>query len=540
MATTINSYSVGLTLDSKSYVDGSKLARGETNALIRDINQARTPTENYTRHQERLTEAYRKGAIDLATYNRLLASKKSQLGLTTPPTISYASALTAVGVAGAAAVAGGVMFVKHLRDVQGEIDETVKAGAKIGLTFNEISQLRFAAAEIGVMDANTVDSSVKRMLMNISKAVDGDERVRGAFERIGVDAGQLMKAGPVEAVKLIADGMQGVNSQADRLMLAQDIFGKAGANFVDTLSSGRAAIEEAAGFQEKWNSLTAAQTMGVEENNDAWGRVFVMVEGISTKLSAEFAPAMQLIADYILDSADGVVGIDDAVRATVDTTVYLAGVFKDIFELATVTQTVMNNIATLNFSGAVAGVNAALDFSSGEQALQALYDKRFELEQAAAKKQRELEERRKNLMDEDLDSRIEKEDKAEKERLRLLEQEEKRREQMAMKAIEAARKEFDMREQQRRKMQADIAKGPGGGMEEGSAEAAKFMAQQINAAIGADAMPNAATPGEAELIAEAKIQREQMEQQAQTMAEQVSLLQKLLDEAEQNGFSRIR
>jgi hypothetical protein len=264
--------------------------------------------------------------------------------------------------------------------------------------------------------------------------------------------------------------------------------------------------------------------MGVEANNDAWGRVFVMVEGISTKLAAEFAPAMQLIADYILDSADGVVGIDDAIRATVDTTVYLAGVFKDIYELATVTQTVMHNIATLNFSGAVDGVTAALDFSSGEQALQALYDKRFELEQAAAKKQRELEERRKNLLDEDLDSRIEKEDQAEKDRMRLLEQEEKRREQMAMKAIEAARKELDMREQQRRKMQADIAKGPGGGMEAGSAEAAKFMADQINAAIGEAVAPDGATPGEAELIAEAKRQSEQMELQAKIMDEQVKLL----------------
>jgi len=524
MATTINSYSVGFGMDASNYIHGANISRKETRALVKDIEGARSPTEKYALEQDRLGQAYRKGAIDLATYNRLLASKKSQLGLTTPPTISYATALTAVGVAGAAAVAGGVMFVKHLREVQGEIDETVKAGAKIGLTFNELSQLRFAAAEIGVMDANTVDSSIKRMLMNISKAVDGDERVRGAFERIGVDAGQLMKAGPVEAVKLIADGMQDVNSQADRLMLAQDVFGKAGANFVDTLSSGRAVIEEAANFQGKWNSLTVAQTMGVEANNDAWGRVFLMVEGISTKLAAEFAPAMQLIADYILDSADGVVSLNDYLRDTVDTSVYLAGVFKDIYEVVFVMQKLQHNILKGDFAAAFAGVNSAMEFDSGETMLQALYDKRFELDQAAAKRQRELEERRKNLMDEDLDSRIEKQDNAEKERLRLLEQEEKRREQMAMKAIEAARKELDMREQQRRKMQADIAKGPGGGMEAGSAEAAKFMADQINAAIGEAVAPDGATPGEAELITEAKRQIEQMELQAKIMDEQVKLL----------------
>jgi hypothetical protein len=529
MATTINSYSVGFGMDASGYIDGTKISRSATRALVKDIEGARTPTENYAREQDRLGDAYRKGAIDLATYNRLLSAKKTQLGLNVSSVGAYKVALGAVAVAGAAAAASGAAFVAHLRDVQGQIDETVKAGAKLGLSFNEISQLRFAGAEIGGMDASTVDNSVKKMMVNIAKAVEGDQAAKAAFASIGLDAVQLMQAGPVESVKMIADGMQSVNSQADRLKLSMEIFGKSGTDFVDTLSAGRAVIEESAAFQEKWNSLTVAQTIGVESNNDAWGRVFVMVEGISTKLAAEFAPAMQLIADYILESGDGVVGIDDGVRAVVDTTVYLAGTFKDIYELVTLTHTTLHNIATLNFAGVAEGVNAAMDFTSGEKALQALYDKRFELDQAAAKKQKELDERRKNLLDEDLAARDTKEDQAEKERLRMLEQEEKRRQQIAKDSLNAARKEFDEREKRHKQMQADIAKGPGSGMEEGSAEAAKFMADQVNAAIGAAAMPDQATPGEAELIAEAKRQMEETEAQTKKMDEQITLLRRLVE-----------
>jgi hypothetical protein len=529
MATTINSYSVGFGMDARSYIDGAKISRSETRALIKDIEGARSPTEKYAREQDRLSDAYKKGAIDLGTYNRLLDDKKSKLGLASSSVNLYATAFKTVAVAGAAAIAGGVAFVHHLRDVQAEIDETVKAGAKLGLTFNEISQLRFAAGEIGGMDAATVDNSVKKMLINISKAVEGDPTARDAFRKLGLDAGQLMQAGPVESVKMIADSMQSVNSQADRLAISMEIFGKSGTEFVDTLSAGRAVIEESAAFQEKWNSLTVAQTMGVEANNDAWGRVFTVVDGISTKLAAEFAPAMHLVADLILDSADGLSGVDGTIRSVVDTTVYLVGVFTDLYEVARAFDRVLYNTATLNFGGAIEGIQAALDFSSGEKALQALYDKRFELDQAAAKRQRELDERRKNLLDEDAKDTDSKLDQAEKERLKLIEQESQKRDQMAKTALDAARKEFDEREKRHKQMKADIAKGPGGGMEAGSAEAAKFLADQANAALADKTMPDAPTPGEAELIAEAKRQMELMEEQAKQSEEQIALLRKIAE-----------
>jgi len=78
MATTINSYSVGLTLDASEYIRKSELSRGETQRLRRAIEEARDPAEKLTLQQERLSKAFAKGAIDAATYNRLLESAKSK------------------------------------------------------------------------------------------------------------------------------------------------------------------------------------------------------------------------------------------------------------------------------------------------------------------------------------------------------------------------------------------------------------------------------------------------------------------------------
>jgi hypothetical protein len=537
MATTINSYSVGFGMDASSYIKGANLSRQETRSLVRDIESARSPTEKYTIEQNRLSEAYKKGAIDLATYNRLLADKKKQLGLTTASFNPYTIAIGAAAAAGTAAIGAGVAFVAHLRDVQGQIDETVKAGAKLGMTYNEVSQLRFAAAEIGGMDPATVDASVKKMMINISKAVQGDEGMNKAFATIGLNAGDLMKAGPVEAVKMIADGMQGVNDQGDKLKLAMGIFGKAGTEFVDTLSAGRTAIEESAAFQEKWAGLTTAQTLGVEANNDAWGRISTIVGGVSTKLAAEFAPVMQLVADYILEGADSFGTIDTTIKGVVDTSVYMVGVFKDVYELVNVTNTVLQKMTMLDFSGAGDAVKDALDFGSGEKALKALYDKRFELSQQAAAKERERDEKRKNMhladIEETTEAKIEGESDVEKERKRLLAEEEKRQDQLAKKSLDQARKALEEDAKRQKKMRDDVSKGPGAGMEAGSAEAAKFMADQVNAAIGAATVPDLPTPGEAELIREAQRQLELLKKQEETQ-------QKMLEQIKQNGFARIR
>jgi hypothetical protein len=550
MATTINSYSVGFGMDASGYIDGAKISRSETRKLIKDIEGARTPTEKYAREQDRLTEAYKKGAIDLKTYNRLLDDKKTKLGIGQSSLIPYGAAITAVTAAQAALVAGGVAFVHHLRDVQAQIDDVADSAGKLGLSYNELSGLRFAAQEGGGVDAATTDAAIKKMLINTAKAVDGDKATREAFSKLGLDAGQLIQAGPVAATMQIADALSQVNDQGEKLKLTMDIFGKSGTELVSTLDQGSAAIQEAVDFQEKWNSLTLEQTTAVGANNDAWDRISVLTDGISTKLAAEFAPAMHLVADLILDTSDELTDVDSSVRSIVDNVVLFVGHMKDLFELANVINATLYNTATLNFEGVAEGIDAALDITSGATgALESLYKKRDELEKAAAARQQELDERRRNLLDDEgqkqetplladgaealyekhLADELQRQKVLEQEKMRALEQEEQRRNQMAKSALDAAKKEFDEREKRHRQLQADVAKGPGAGIEAGSAEAAKFLADQVNAELGAQAVPDLPTPGETELLAEAQRQLEAMKDQSEKMDQQIALLRQLAE-----------
>jgi tape measure domain-containing protein len=72
MATTINSYSVGLTLNASEYIKNSDLSRKETQQLSREINNARNPQEKFTRSAQLLDKALAKGAISAQTHARLM------------------------------------------------------------------------------------------------------------------------------------------------------------------------------------------------------------------------------------------------------------------------------------------------------------------------------------------------------------------------------------------------------------------------------------------------------------------------------------
>jgi tape measure domain-containing protein len=79
MATTISSYKVSLALDANQYISASDLSRKETARLVREINGARSPADNYTRSLNLIDKALKQGAISQTTYNTLLDASKSKL-----------------------------------------------------------------------------------------------------------------------------------------------------------------------------------------------------------------------------------------------------------------------------------------------------------------------------------------------------------------------------------------------------------------------------------------------------------------------------
>jgi tape measure domain-containing protein len=94
-------------------------------------------------------------------------------------------------------------------------------------------------------------------------------------------------------------------------------------------------------------------------------------------------------------------------------------------------------------------------------------------------------------------------------------------------AIAAANKHFELEAQKAKQMRADVAKGPGAGMEVGSADAVKFMADQVNNRIAAS-MPTEKEPTEKQLLEEARKQLIETQKQTQIQQHQETKLKELI------------
>lgn len=266
MGTTINSYSVSLGLDSSNYIDSSKLSRTETAALKRDIAAARDPMEQLQVKQDKLTKALNEGAISQEVYNRLMQHYTDKMHAASGATEKQATLLDTFSKVGnvITGIRQGLMLVgdavgfvadkfQAFNQVTNDLDDANDAAKKLGLSFNELGSLQFAAERLGGGDA------------------------AGAIDKA---LGQMLKKGMVEpgesavdAFKRVADQVQQAATQTERAKIAADAFGKSGIEILAVLQSGSAEIENLVSQWEKTNSLSDAQLIAISEYNDQWDNV---------------------------------------------------------------------------------------------------------------------------------------------------------------------------------------------------------------------------------------------------------------------------
>jgi tape measure domain-containing protein len=140
MATTISSYKVSLALDANQYISASDLSRKETARLVREINGARSPADNYTRSLNLLDKALKQGAIDQGTYNRLLDSAKSKFDGAATAAKGFGSSL--------ASVVAGYVGASTLKTLVGDSIKLASEAESAGIAFEVLTGSAKESAEM--------------------------------------------------------------------------------------------------------------------------------------------------------------------------------------------------------------------------------------------------------------------------------------------------------------------------------------------------------------------------------------------------------
>ncbi len=248
-----------------AYVISAKdISQEAVNSAIAGTKKIRNSTERMAKQTER----------DMAAFGR-----------------SVKSALTTI-----MALAGAAGFGAMIKQSMTTIDLLAKTSDKLGLTTEHLAGLRHAAELSGVA-TNTMDMALQRMTRRLAEAAQGTGEAQNAIKELGLDAQALAAMAPDRALYEIADAMQKVENQGDRVRLAFKLFDSEGVAMVNMLKDGSAGLRAAQQEAEKLGlAISRVDAKRVEEANDAFTKMKSAVSGLSNELTIKLAPAIEQVA----------------------------------------------------------------------------------------------------------------------------------------------------------------------------------------------------------------------------------------------------
>lgn len=252
----------------------------------------------------------------------------------------FGGAIRATGAAvgrfglGLATVGGGALSLMVRRQMQ-TIDSLAKTSDKLGIATHKLAGLQHAAELTGV-SSEKFNMALQRMTRRVSEAANGSGEAVSALKELGISAQDLSKLTPDQQFARIADAMQGVESQSDRVRLAFKLFDSEGVGLVNTLKLGSAGLNEVQREAERLGiALSRADAAKIEQANDAITKMKRAFDGVVNTLAVNLAPWIEKIANHFTSAGEqlGVLwrnGADIAQLALVQVSIAALDSFSDI------------------------------------------------------------------------------------------------------------------------------------------------------------------------------------------------------------------
>jgi len=205
------------------------------------------------------------------------------------------------GTATVAAVgAAGAAFVKMRMDA---VDSIAKTADKLGVATEALVGLQHAA-EISGVSTQTMNMALQRMTRRVAEAANGTGEAKDALAELGINAVELQKLPLDKQMNMVADAMQGVGNQSDKVRLAMKLFDSEGVALVNTLKGGSAGLNEMAAEAQKLGiAISRVDAAQIENANDAVTRAQGVFTGIGNQLATSFSPIIEHVATQFRQSA---------------------------------------------------------------------------------------------------------------------------------------------------------------------------------------------------------------------------------------------
>ncbi|MEK9917977.1 MAG: phage tail tape measure C-terminal domain-containing protein [Pelagibacteraceae bacterium] len=200
------------------------------------------------------------------------------------------------------AAIAGLAIGAGLKKFAGEIDNLAKSSSKLGLTVNQLQSLQFAGELTGV-SADKLTQGLARFSKGISETAAGTGIAKKSFEDLGISVSD--NEGNIKSTEQllgeVSDKMAQVGSSADRVRIANDLFGRSGVDLINTLSGGSEALNDMRNeFNQLTFELTGEQAKAVETANDNFSRIGTVFSSIGKQVTAYVLPILAKFALFLV------------------------------------------------------------------------------------------------------------------------------------------------------------------------------------------------------------------------------------------------
>lgn len=263
-------------------------------------------------------------------------------------------ALGAIGVSLSVAV-----FAGWIRGAINAADETSKLAQKTGLAVNQVAGLQLAFRQAG--SADSFASSIAKMSKSV---VDGSK----SFEAMGIktrDANGEIKSSR-QVLGEVADKFASYRDGITKTALAQEIFGKSGADLIPLLNGGAAGLAEYDAMAAKLGlTIEESTAKQAEKFNDTLDLVSQGTKGMATQIAAQLLPTLSGLADQFFTSMSS----GDRLKKTAD---FLSTAMKGLYvsgiavvETFKTVGTVLGGVFAAIAAAASGNFSGAMDIISG-------------------------------------------------------------------------------------------------------------------------------------------------------------------------------
>jgi hypothetical protein len=222
---------------------------------------------------------------DNTSLNRALTDSQSRMDRFGSMAARVALSVAKIGAAAAGAAAA--LGIATVRNVANAADEMAKLSQRTGVAVEDLGRLSHAANLSGVSQGE-LTTSLTRLSRAMQDASNGTGTATQAFSRLGVsvtDAEGNLRS-QADVMSDVADRFARMEDGATKTALAQEIFGRSGANLIPMLNQGSQGLRQMGDEAERLGLVFDEKTAkAAEQFNDNLTRL----RGVAQGAAREFA-----------------------------------------------------------------------------------------------------------------------------------------------------------------------------------------------------------------------------------------------------------